>query len=160
MLSTDKCENYCENNGICKKNEEGEPLCECSGSFTGSKCQVRDIVTFVKRVVVETDILIHIYHSLTHCLPLTCHLPVTHILFHHLPLSHCLPLNLFTYHFHFLTTRSRATSHTTLVASLVWSSSSSSLCCLSGWSASAPPAARNQRRASYPSHPSTPTVHR
>lgn len=41
MPSTDKCENYCENNGICKKNDEGEPFCECSGSFTGSKCQVR-----------------------------------------------------------------------------------------------------------------------
>ncbi|KAK3869849.1 hypothetical protein Pcinc_024872 [Petrolisthes cinctipes] len=43
---SDKCESYCENNGICKKNDVGEPFCECSGSFTGSKCQVKSNFTY------------------------------------------------------------------------------------------------------------------
>lgn len=39
-VTADKCENFCQNNGVCKKNEEGEPYCVCSGSFTGNKCHV------------------------------------------------------------------------------------------------------------------------
>lgn len=39
FISSDKCENFCENNGICKKDKDGEAYCTCSGSFTGSNCQ-------------------------------------------------------------------------------------------------------------------------
>ncbi|XP_071520140.1 uncharacterized protein uif isoform X2 [Panulirus ornatus] len=44
---SDKCENFCENNGICKKDKDGEAYCTCSGSFTGSNCQIKSDFTYI-----------------------------------------------------------------------------------------------------------------
>ncbi|XP_069982834.1 uncharacterized protein uif isoform X2 [Penaeus vannamei] len=43
----DNCDNFCENNGLCKKNEDGEPYCVCSGSFTGSRCHLKSDFTYI-----------------------------------------------------------------------------------------------------------------
>ncbi|XP_042883171.1 sushi, von Willebrand factor type A, EGF and pentraxin domain-containing protein 1-like isoform X2 [Penaeus japonicus] len=43
----DNCLNYCENNGVCKKNEDGEPYCVCSGSFTGNRCHLKSDFTYI-----------------------------------------------------------------------------------------------------------------
>ncbi|XP_063614589.1 sushi, von Willebrand factor type A, EGF and pentraxin domain-containing protein 1-like isoform X2 [Penaeus indicus] len=43
----DNCENYCENNGMCRKNENGEPYCVCSGSFTGNRCHLKSDFTYI-----------------------------------------------------------------------------------------------------------------
>ncbi|XP_045614794.2 uncharacterized protein uif isoform X1 [Procambarus clarkii] len=44
---SNKCDGFCENNGACKKNEDEEPFCVCSGSFTGSKCQIKSDFTYI-----------------------------------------------------------------------------------------------------------------
>ncbi|XP_045124302.1 sushi, von Willebrand factor type A, EGF and pentraxin domain-containing protein 1-like isoform X1 [Portunus trituberculatus] len=44
---SDKCENFCQNNGVCKKDDDGEPYCVCSGSFTGNKCHVKSDFTYI-----------------------------------------------------------------------------------------------------------------
>lgn len=51
-VATDKCENFCQNNGVCKKNEDGEPYCVCSGSFTGNKCHVS--VMMITQIKIQT----------------------------------------------------------------------------------------------------------
>ncbi|XP_064091137.1 sushi, von Willebrand factor type A, EGF and pentraxin domain-containing protein 1-like isoform X2 [Macrobrachium nipponense] len=43
----DKCENFCENNGLCKKDDQGNPFCVCVGSFTGSQCKVKSDFTYI-----------------------------------------------------------------------------------------------------------------
>lgn len=40
MLAIDPCNpNPCRNNGICKTTPTGSVLCECTSSFTGTRCQ-------------------------------------------------------------------------------------------------------------------------
>lgn len=34
----DVCLGFCLNEGVCKKDNRGEPSCRCSGSFTGKHC--------------------------------------------------------------------------------------------------------------------------
>jgi len=49
----DNCENFCENNGVCKKEDSndasraGKPYCVCIGSFTGNKCQKKSDFTYI-----------------------------------------------------------------------------------------------------------------
>uniref|UniRef100_A0A5S6QUS0 Fibropellin-1 n=1 Tax=Trichuris muris TaxID=70415 RepID=A0A5S6QUS0_TRIMR len=37
----DSCINYCMNDAVCRKKENGDPLCDCKETFTGSRCEVR-----------------------------------------------------------------------------------------------------------------------
>ncbi|CAG7724478.1 unnamed protein product [Allacma fusca] len=36
---TDLCEGFCQNEGTCSKNKNGQPFCTCIGSFVGKTCQ-------------------------------------------------------------------------------------------------------------------------
>ncbi|CAL4150116.1 unnamed protein product [Meganyctiphanes norvegica] len=50
---TDNCNNFCENNGVCKKEDSsdplktGKPFCVCIGSFTGTRCQKKSDFTYI-----------------------------------------------------------------------------------------------------------------
>ncbi|KFD52311.1 hypothetical protein M513_06874, partial [Trichuris suis] len=37
----DSCVNYCMNDAVCRKKDNGDPLCDCKETFTGSRCEVR-----------------------------------------------------------------------------------------------------------------------
>lgn len=43
----DKCDGFCRNGGICLKNKEGEPYCQCAGSFTGLKCAEKSEFAYI-----------------------------------------------------------------------------------------------------------------
>ena len=33
------CFDFCHNEGVCLKDKQGNPYCQCAGSFTGKKCE-------------------------------------------------------------------------------------------------------------------------
>lgn len=43
----DACDNYCENQGVCRKDNKGNPSCHCSGSFTGKHCKEKSAFFYV-----------------------------------------------------------------------------------------------------------------
>lgn len=43
----DKCDGYCRNDGTCLKNKEGEPYCQCAGSFTGVNCHEKSEFAYI-----------------------------------------------------------------------------------------------------------------
>ncbi|XP_076035426.1 sushi, von Willebrand factor type A, EGF and pentraxin domain-containing protein uif [Oratosquilla oratoria] len=45
-VCVDNCFGYCQNGGLCDKNERGEPSCTCTGSFNGVHCQDKGYFTY------------------------------------------------------------------------------------------------------------------
>jgi len=43
----DKCDGFCRNDGTCLKNKEGEPYCQCAGSFTGVNCHEKSEFAYI-----------------------------------------------------------------------------------------------------------------
>ncbi|KAK6617037.1 hypothetical protein RUM44_005394 [Polyplax serrata] len=43
----DVCENYCENEGVCVKDNKGQPSCRCIGSFTGKHCTEKSEFAYI-----------------------------------------------------------------------------------------------------------------
>ncbi|KRX15830.1 Fibropellin-1 [Trichinella nelsoni] len=37
----DSCINFCTNDAVCKKSDNGDPFCQCKDTFTGTHCEVR-----------------------------------------------------------------------------------------------------------------------
>lgn len=54
----DNCNNFCKNEGECKKDNVGMPFCECTGSFTGKKCQTKSQFLFVASGVAGAAVFI------------------------------------------------------------------------------------------------------
>ena len=44
----DKCDNFCKNDGVCKKQKiTGEPYCQCIGSYTGLQCESQSNFAYI-----------------------------------------------------------------------------------------------------------------
>jgi len=43
----DNCEDHCSNDGQCLKTKEGEPYCQCAGSFTGEHCKDKSEFAYI-----------------------------------------------------------------------------------------------------------------
>ena len=48
----DKCfnedkSNFCRNEGICLKDKDGDPYCQCAGSFTGKRCEEKSEFAYI-----------------------------------------------------------------------------------------------------------------
>ena len=41
VLSSDACVNYCLNDGICRKDTQGNEECQCKENFSGVRCEIR-----------------------------------------------------------------------------------------------------------------------
>ena len=44
---TDLCTDYCHNEGTCLKDKEGNPYCQCAGSFTGKHCETKSEFAYI-----------------------------------------------------------------------------------------------------------------
>ena len=58
LILTDKCENYCENDGSCEKDDSGNPLCKCLGSFTGRTCADKSEFAYIVGGIAGAVILV------------------------------------------------------------------------------------------------------
>lgn len=43
----DRCKDYCRNEGICLKDKQGSPYCQCAGSFTGKFCEEKSTFAYI-----------------------------------------------------------------------------------------------------------------
>ncbi len=43
MLVSDLCNNFCDNQGVCDYQVDGEPFCNCRNGYTGQHCQEEDL---------------------------------------------------------------------------------------------------------------------
>ncbi len=43
MLVSDLCNNFCDNQGVCDYQVDGEPFCNCRNGYTGLHCQEEDL---------------------------------------------------------------------------------------------------------------------
>ncbi|XP_046990617.1 sushi, von Willebrand factor type A, EGF and pentraxin domain-containing protein 1 [Schistocerca americana] len=46
-ICTDVCVGYCDNDGVCVKDNRGQPSCHCSGSFTGKHCREKSEFAYI-----------------------------------------------------------------------------------------------------------------
>jgi hypothetical protein len=44
---TDTCSDYCKNEGLCLKDQLGQPKCHCQGSFAGPKCEEKSEFAYI-----------------------------------------------------------------------------------------------------------------
>lgn len=47
FLSTDLCDDFCENKGTCVKDARGMPTCRCIGSFIGTHCEDKSDFAYI-----------------------------------------------------------------------------------------------------------------
>lgn len=43
---TDRCTDHCRNEGVCLKDKQGNPFCQCAGSFTGKHCETKSTFAY------------------------------------------------------------------------------------------------------------------
>jgi len=46
-VCVDNCEGFCRNDGLCLKMKEGNPYCQCAGSFTGDNCEDKSEFAYI-----------------------------------------------------------------------------------------------------------------
>ena len=46
-MTTDLCDGFCFNEGDCLKDNDGNPFCQCAGSFTGRHCQDKSEFAYI-----------------------------------------------------------------------------------------------------------------
>lgn len=42
----DRCTDHCRNEGVCLKDKQGNPFCQCAGSFTGKHCETKSTFAY------------------------------------------------------------------------------------------------------------------
>lgn len=48
FICKDRCDNYCQNDGVCKKySPSGEPYCQCAGSYIGPQCDTQSNFAYI-----------------------------------------------------------------------------------------------------------------
>jgi len=46
-VCVDNCDGFCRNDGLCLKTKEGDPYCQCAGSFTGINCEEKSEFAYI-----------------------------------------------------------------------------------------------------------------